>query len=106
MEKHVKDFLKSLGTTPDKIAKTLVEMKIKGERMEGNTCPIAKAIKKKFKFKNVSICYENIEFVYNKEICTVWLKAIGKFMDNFDDGKYPELETKNSLENDFPRITV
>lgn len=99
MEKQVKTFLKSLGTTPDKIAKTLAEMKIKGERMEGYTCPIAKAIKKKFKFKHVSVCYQNIEFTVGKEVSTVWLAAIGKFMDNFDDGKYPELETKQSLEN-------
>jgi hypothetical protein len=96
MEAKVKGLLKSLGTGPNKIAESLKEMKIKGYRAESDQCPITKLIRKQFKnLKGVSSDSATIEFELRGEECAVDVpKAVSKFMDNFDNGGYPELAFK------------
>ena len=98
IDKQVKDFLKTLGSGPNKIAENLTEMKIKGSIGDSNDCPVAKAIRKKFKsLKNVSVG-ENLEFVHKKEDYTLnYPVAICKFIEKFDNAEYPALATKSSL---------
>lgn len=98
MQCKVKDLLKSLGTGPNKIADSLKEMKIKGYRSEANQCPVTKLIRKNFKnLKNIYSSSDVIEFTLRDEGCEVKIsKAVGKFMDKFDAGGYPELAFKEA----------
>ena len=98
METKVKDFLKSLGAGPNKIAENLKEMKIKGYKSDAYTCPIAKVIKKNFKnLKEIVVDGCEIEFTYCKENCCVGLpNAVAKFIEKFDNNDYPELAFKEA----------
>jgi hypothetical protein len=98
MQTKVKDLLKSLGTGPNKIADSLKEMKIKGYRSESDQCPITKLIRKQFKnLKGICSTSDAIEFTLRGEDCVVQIpKAVGKFMDKFDNGDYPELAFKEA----------
>ncbi len=98
IEKEVKSFLTTLGAGPNKIAENLTEMKIKGVIGDGNNCPITKAIRKKFKkLKDVSVSTE-VEFMYkNEDHVMSYPAAVGKFIEKFDNGDYPNLATKDSL---------
>jgi len=96
MQTKVKDLLKSLGTGPNKIAESLKEMKVKGYRSYSDRCPITKLIRKQFKnLKNIYSDTETIAFELRNEECEVQIpKAVGKFMNKFDNGDYPELAFK------------
>jgi hypothetical protein len=100
IEKEVSGFLKTLGSGPNKIAENLAAMKIKGTLAEGSDCPIVKCLRKKFKnLKSLSVA-EDVEFTYKgEEYAVKYPAAVGKFIENFDDGKYPAITTKTSLAN-------
>lgn len=96
--KEIKDFLKSLGKNPNKIAETLKKMKIKGVPDDSQKCPLAKVLKKKFKnrIKEILISDE-VEFIYKKELMRFYIsKPCQKFISKFDGGDdYPELRERN-----------
>lgn len=107
MQCKVKDFLKSLGTGPNKVAENLKEMKIKGYRAESNSCPITKALRKNFKnLKGISTDSDSpqcrwvtVEFDYRREDCSVKVpSAVAKFVQKFDNNDYPELAFKEVYE--------
>jgi hypothetical protein len=80
--------LKSLGKTPGEIKKKLVKLNCVGIKGEPNYCPIARYFYK----KNIVDCYvyeTNIEIFGELHGINKQLK---KFIENFDNGKYPELE--------------
>lgn len=75
-------------------------MNIKGHRKIASSCPIKNLISKKFLI-NVLAGIDTISFQYNKTIYGIITpKIIKKFMENFDNGKYPYLEiTKHGVTN-------
>jgi hypothetical protein len=100
MQCKVKDFLKSLGTGPNKVAENLKEMKIKGYKAESDSCPIVKALRKNFKnLKGISTDSDTVEFDYRGEDCSVKVpSAVAKFVQKFDNNDYPELAFKEVYE--------
>lgn len=87
-EKNVKKALRKLGDSGKQIACSLSRRHIKGQRMHCESCPVARYLQKTFQcgFK-VS---ENIETSsgYIKQPSS---KAIKRFIDMFDEGKFPNL---------------
>ena len=109
------DFLKSLGSTSEEIADSLRNMDIKGEKTNGEFCPITKAIYKKF--PNLSRGLKTylmhssggyINTVYGRlyvepsvscvvtwndcqTIDPVCPQPIGRFVKDFDSSKYLDL---------------
>lgn len=92
IDKQVQNFLKTLGSGPNKIAENLTEQKIKGVSGDAVNCPVVKVIKKNFKsLKNVNVS-EQLEFSHKNEDYVVDLPvAVGKFVQKFDNGDYPNL---------------
>ena len=98
IEKEVKDFLKVLGSGPNKVAENLTELKIKGTVGDGRECPVTKALRKKFKNLEGLYVADNVVFSHKNEVHEVeYPAAIGKFIEKFDNGEYPALATKTSL---------
>lgn len=95
IDKQVKDFLKTLGSGPNKIAESLAAMKIKGVAFNSEECPIAKVVKKNFKkLRNIFVSAA-LEFIYKDEDYSVDLPAaVDKFITKFDNGNYPNLAIK------------
>lgn len=116
----ITEFLKSLGSTSEEIAQNLEIMGIKGEKCNGEFCPIIIAIYQKFPnmcsglrttFYHRSSGYVNFgpygylwverssNFVLTWNDCQTidpcCPEAIGKFVKDFDNGKYPELVGKS-----------
>jgi len=98
IEKEVVTFLKTLGSGPKKIAESLTAMKIKDTLRVSQDCPIAKCLRKQFKnLKSLSVS-DVVSFTHKGEEYEVsYPVAIGKFIENFDEGKYPAVATKVSL---------
>ena len=91
-KKNLAAALKGLGANKKIIAKTLAAKKIKGIPCDVNNCPIATYIKKLFPKTTVEVYDSVIIFFKDKEKVRVKLSvAIDAFMEDFDDGKYPEL---------------
>lgn len=84
--------LKKLGKTADQVAESLVKAKVKGNKLNGNGCPLANWFVKSYKVDTVSVAVGDIE-VNGVSLSTPAIpKAIDKFIDRFDDGHYPNLE--------------
>jgi len=96
---RVKDFLKSLGSGPNKIAESLETMKIRGRICDIENCPLAKAVKRNFKgIKGLSVNVDEIYFLYKKEKYIITPPpACSRFIDKFDYGYYPNITSKLDL---------
>ncbi len=93
LTQRVKDYLKSLGAGPNKIADALKKAKIKGEMGSASFCPLARALKKKFKtLEEVQVDSSIDVYAYGEEASIDFVSnAVSKFVENFDNGKYPAL---------------
>lgn len=92
IDTQVQNFLKSLGSGPNKIAENLTEQKVKGVSGDSHACPIAKIVKKNFKSLKEVCVSDQLQFVYKDEDYIVDLpSAVGKFVEKFDNGDYPNL---------------
>jgi hypothetical protein len=93
---RVGNFLKGLGSGPNKIAENLKEMQIKGRIGNSDECALAKAIKKNFKgLKNLDVSGGDVSFQHKGEDYYVNIPAAcSKFIDKFDDGDYPDIAYK------------
>lgn len=119
----ITEFLKSLGNSSNEIAENLQNMDIKGEIGNPDFCPIIKAIYKQF--PNMSRGLKAVFYYYPSGYRSlgyygyVWMngktifqitwndyqtidpdcpEAIGKFVKDFDSGKYPFLIGKSKKE--------
>lgn len=98
-----------LGSTADEIAKTLRELGVKGRRRSCRTCPVAMSyyrlapdkLSDKVTVLSVS-CTDKTNVVQTRaliEINNAYLRvddshreAIGKFIQRFDSGEFPDLD--------------
>lgn len=87
----------SLGRSSKAIARSLKAYKVKGEVNNLNTCPVAMFVKRQVP----KSCRKRVEVdgnihVYNIEGERIFhkqgSKALGKFIVDFDQGRYPELQ--------------
>lgn len=85
--------LKELGSGPNKVAESLKALKIKGALDDAHDCPIARFIQKLFKTATlVTVDSAGVDLMFDeKDFFVVFSVAIEKFIENFDNGKYPDL---------------
>lgn len=84
--------LRSLGDSPNKIANKLAKLGIVGEREESDRCPIAFFIRSHAPGKSITVCSDEIEITNGEEISITPPAAVTRFVEQFDNGKFPELE--------------
>lgn len=86
-----------LGTTPDEIAETLAAEGLVGVRSTGNECPVARYVRKHFGAYGVSIVVAGEEKFFVGATVGGWVAErptpvqVREFMQNFDQGRYPQL---------------
>ena len=92
LTQKVKDYLKFLGAGPNKVAEALKKAKIKGEPGSSSHCPLANALKKKFKaLTEIQVSNEIGLHAYGEDITIKTPVACCKFIDKFDEEQYPAL---------------
>jgi hypothetical protein len=86
--------LKELGSGYKQIAQSFKDMGLKGESGDASECVVAKFVQKLFRTANVSVDYEyaNVGFGDEQEFSVLLPKAVSKFIEEFDDEKFEELE--------------
>lgn len=95
---EIRNFLKSLGETPNEIAQSIENMGVLGYRHDCHKCPIARAIMRKFGTLGsyASVRSKTIVFVHEcgrtepLYIDLSYAAVIG-FISQFDLGVYPKL---------------
>ncbi len=96
-EAKLKTALKELGSGKNKVAETLKAKKIKGCRNTSDDCPVAKYVKKLFP-RATSIEVDtgsvSVGFKDDEYIDVNLPKAVGAFIEAFDDGDYDFLSTE------------
>ena len=93
VEERLLSNLKELGGGHNKVEESLEAKHILGYISYVETCPIAKYVKKIFKSAtNIEVEYERI-FIRLADTTYMVTSpvAVRKFIDNFDEGKYPKL---------------
>lgn len=93
---RVRRALLALGTTETDVAEKLYKLGCKGERENGNCCPVATYLNKVTGLDvNVDrrVCYIAEEYVNELRDDSVATPiAVGQFVKAFDDSQYPGLE--------------
>jgi hypothetical protein len=91
--KKLMTILKGLGTGKNKVAENLKAKKIKGLIGEAYLCPVARYIKRSFPKASVGVgaSFVVMEFSDKSEFEIDPPKAVGNFIREFDNNKYPEL---------------
>lgn len=93
---RVRHALWDLGTTETEVAEKLYKLGCKGEREDGNRCPVATYLNKVTGLSvNVDrrVCYIAEEYVNELRDDSVATPiAVGQFVRAFDDSRYPGLE--------------
>ena len=89
--------LQQLGDTPDAVAAFLEGLGVAGRRTKAQECPIANYVKQTMGEGIVTVNDQVIVWVdMNTRLCTVgsWdiPGAVHNFIDDFDLGKFPQLE--------------
>lgn len=87
-QKMLLDSLKKLGTSPTAIAKSLEHRKIKGFRSDTAACPLANYLIKEFGVESTDV---GNSYVMANGVKIDSPKYVGKFVDLFDEGKFPNL---------------
>jgi len=92
----LRDFLESLGNSPDEVASNLASKGIKGSRSVSVSCPVTNVVKKYFETDNVStglsLCSVNVLTDYEGPSAQVELPySVQVFVFRFDNGEFPEL---------------
>lgn len=86
--------LSALGATPTDIAGTLAILGITGERRVAHDCPIANYLASKGHYEPVTGMLMIYAGKGENRVRIMPPEPIGQFLTKFDNGKYPELETK------------
>jgi hypothetical protein len=96
-EENLRATMAALGKSHQAIRETLVKAGIKGTPGQPETCVLANYLKAKFNAKTVEVCADIVEVdagSFNDDTPFAYIKTpklIERFIENFDDGKYPEL---------------
>lgn len=115
----IDEFLKSLGSTSQEVADNLRNMGVKGEKYNEEFCPIIKAVYQNFPNLSGGLkaragnvpgyrCNTTYGWLYIKTsfgyevtwddcqtIDPICPEPVGRFIIDFDDGKYPDLVGDN-----------
>lgn len=97
---EVREYLLSLGKTPDQVAETLQAQGIKGYRASADSCPLAKALNAHYgegvqafvTHTDVTLACDPVGLDGNDEHMIVNPLQVADFISLFDSGKYPELD--------------
>lgn len=96
---EVRDYLLSLGSTPDQVAETLQAQGIKGYRASADSCPLAHALNAHYgegvqafvTHTDVTLARYPVASDANNDYLIVNPLQIADFVSLFDSGEYPEL---------------
>ena len=96
--------LSELGNTPEDIRASLCSQGIVGDNSPG-TCPIAAYLSNKFPnaYPAVTDIEIDVDIFQDDRYVTLHIQTPGpveQFVDNFDNGKYPELELLDEEDDD------
>jgi hypothetical protein len=88
--------LRALGKTKDEVAKKLVRLRCKGDQCSNDDCPVAVYLLKRGVVSPSVWCDKvffdgDDDFVSNNTDSVDPPRAIRRFCDAFDNGKYPKL---------------
>lgn len=97
---EVREYLLSLGGTPNQVAETLQAQGIRGYRASADSCPIAMALNNHYgagvqafvTHTDVTLAYDPVGSDVNYEHMVVNPLQVADFISLFDSGKYPELD--------------
>ncbi len=87
----VQEYLNSLGSTSEEVAKTLESQGIKGRKKSVERCPVINGIKKFCNRHNLRAYGYSIVCIDVQVLDPICPTPVSKFMMDFDEGKYPEL---------------
>jgi hypothetical protein len=91
----IKDSLDKLGDTKEKIRSSLLGMGIKGYKARTRMCPVAKYLRNEG-FPNAEVCGDHVcnEDDFTPTCLIAMSPIMVAFINAFDHGNYPELESK------------
>jgi len=105
---HIKNALDELGNTEKEVYRTIKKMNMLGNPDSFKSCPVALYLKNRL-YKEKSISENIIVNLYVVGSSQVFVdddtveglrvdipKPVSKFINSFDDGKYPELQHDSS----------
>ena len=99
LQQQLNELVEALPKDRQKLVDFLKQQKIRGLRDDSYACPIANYVKAKLRCDNVEVSCEEIiaSTKYQKTLGYHHsTTAITEFIDLFDDGQFPELETTNN----------
>ena len=86
--------LASLGDTPGQVAVSLHQLGLRGERLEGGKCPIARYVES-LGFEVLGVIEDSVDVADpsdgSKVIEIDLPAAVSQFVHGFDEGAWPEL---------------